>query len=354
MKLTPGEIYFIGERDHQTGVTSPYYKIGIVRSDENRTSEDRLREHQTGNPRPLFIHTIIPCELVERVETLMHGLQARHRLGGSEWFQFEELVLAETIRTTQSFAEQTSEAAQFFRAAEELKSERANDVMLPATDALKDLHLNLLVAERTIKSLDALLTEIRKAMREAIERGEQVGGAARIARISYKEVFDTDSFKASHPEIYQTYLKTTVTEGRRWSLIRTNVGDEVTRRMADKIDPIIAEVNVAISAAQAGEIPKSQLNDQVIAINESRATAAWEAELYLAQLKVAVGINAGIEDLCKWGMSTNTKTSFQESTFKEENFELYKEFLILKQVGGAMLLNPGRNAAIEPEDGDNT
>jgi len=349
MQLTSGEIYFIGERDHLTGVTSPYFKIGIVRADDARDTMTRLKEHQTGNPRPLFIHTVIPCDLVERVETLMHGLQARYRLGGSEWFEFDEFVLEETIRTTKSYAEQTSPAAKIFQAVEELKTERATDVVLPATDELKELHLNLLVAEATVKKFDEVKGEISKAMREAIERGEPVGGAARIAKTSNKEAFDTEAFKVAYPEMYEKYLKTTVTEGRRWSLSRAGVRDEIARRLADKIDPVIAEINVAIAAAQAGDIPKSQLNDQVLVINEGRATAAWEAELYLAELKVAVGTNAGIEGLCKWGMTSTPKTTFQATKFMEENFDLYKQFLVLRQVGGAMLLNPGQNAAEEPD-----
>jgi len=345
MKLTPGEIYFIGERDHLTGMTSPYYKIGIVRADEKRTSEDRLKEHQTGNPRPLFIHTVIPCELVERVETLMHGLQARYRLGGSEWFEFDENVLEETIRVTQSYAKQTAAAAQVFQMAESLSSEVPNDVVLSATDGLKELHLNLLVAQDTVKKFDSVLTEIRRAMREAIERGEKVGGAARIAKVSYKEEFDAKAFETAHPDIYEKFLKVSVSEGRRWTLTRPRNNEDLERRLADKINPIIEEINVAIAAAQAGEIPKSQLNEQVLIINEHQATARWESELYLAQLKVAVGTNASIEGLCKWGMSSTRRTTFQESAFKADYFDLYKEFLVLKQVGGAMLLNPGQNAA---------
>ena len=44
MKLTAGEIYFIGERDLKTNQESDYVKIGIVREGAKgpRTSEERL------------------------------------------------------------------------------------------------------------------------------------------------------------------------------------------------------------------------------------------------------------------------------------------------------------------------
>jgi hypothetical protein len=55
MKLTSGHLYFINEQDVITGAHSTYYKIGIVRSSDERDSKNRLLEHQTGNPRKLCI-----------------------------------------------------------------------------------------------------------------------------------------------------------------------------------------------------------------------------------------------------------------------------------------------------------
>ena len=49
-----GEIYFIGEVDLKSKSHSNYYKIGIVRESDERTTVNRLAEHQTGNPRRLI------------------------------------------------------------------------------------------------------------------------------------------------------------------------------------------------------------------------------------------------------------------------------------------------------------
>ena len=47
-KNDPGEIYFIHTIDQASGDSHGYYKIGIVRNE--RDSEQRIKEHQTGNP----------------------------------------------------------------------------------------------------------------------------------------------------------------------------------------------------------------------------------------------------------------------------------------------------------------
>ena len=64
MILTPGEIYFLGEKDLKTGENSPFVKIGLVRENESRGTADRLKDHQTGNPRLLHIVKIVKTPLV--------------------------------------------------------------------------------------------------------------------------------------------------------------------------------------------------------------------------------------------------------------------------------------------------
>ena len=45
-----GEIYRI--REQLVGGYSEFTKIGLVREKEGRSSADRAKEHQTGDPRP--------------------------------------------------------------------------------------------------------------------------------------------------------------------------------------------------------------------------------------------------------------------------------------------------------------
>ena len=81
--VDPGQVYIIGQYEVGTTNPTPFYKIGIVQND--RSSEARVNEHQTGNPNRLFIAKKIKCESSYMVEQQMHRKWNGVRIG-KEWF----------------------------------------------------------------------------------------------------------------------------------------------------------------------------------------------------------------------------------------------------------------------------
>ena len=345
MKLTRGEIYFIGERDHETGKATPYYKIGIVRDKDGRGSEKRLKEHQTGNPRPLFIHTIIGTEVVERVETLMHGVYAQLRRGDGEWFNFTDSALQSAIDQANAFSAEAAQYAPLFRSCETLKESVSTDVIIPASEELRQVHLKVLISEELIKQYKSVTTAIRKTMSEAIEKGEYIGDAAKKANVSEKETFNAKKFEEECPEIYAKYITFVETTSRRWSLTRPKGVVEIQEYLAENVLPIISEIEEAIKNAESGVIAKDELNKYNLIALEKLAIAEWECELGIAELKVATGSNAGIDGICSWKTTRTNRKNFDTDKFRDENFELYKTYLELKSFGGQILVNPGQKSA---------
>jgi len=98
MKLKAGEIYFLSEREKKTDKVTNYVKIEIVREGAKgpRTSLERLVEHQTGNPRDLFLHTVIATPAVEEIETRLHKNFATSGVSG-EWFLVDPKQLEDAI-----------------------------------------------------------------------------------------------------------------------------------------------------------------------------------------------------------------------------------------------------------------
>lgn len=78
-----GEVYVIGQYEIGTSNPTSLYKIGIVQND--RSTESRVDEHQTGNPNRLFIAAKIPSEASYMVEQQMHKTWNSVRVG-QEWF----------------------------------------------------------------------------------------------------------------------------------------------------------------------------------------------------------------------------------------------------------------------------
>ena len=81
--VDPGQVYIIGQYEVGTTNPTPFYKIGIVQNE--RSSEARVNEHQTGNPNRLFIAKKIKCEASYMVEQQMHRKWNGVRIG-KEWF----------------------------------------------------------------------------------------------------------------------------------------------------------------------------------------------------------------------------------------------------------------------------
>ena len=81
--VDPGQVYVIGQYEVGTTNPTPFYKIGIVQKE--RTSEERVVEHQTGNPNRLFIAKKIECDASYMVEQQMHRKWNAVRIG-KEWF----------------------------------------------------------------------------------------------------------------------------------------------------------------------------------------------------------------------------------------------------------------------------
>ena len=67
METTKGEIYFI--REMEAGQLTEHTKIGLISYKKDRSSNDRLPEHQTGNPRKLVISHVVVTDCVTAVET---------------------------------------------------------------------------------------------------------------------------------------------------------------------------------------------------------------------------------------------------------------------------------------------
>ena len=86
-----GFVYFMTERDLFGYPCGPYVKIGLVKgNDDGRSSFDRRKEHQTGNPREIIIEAEVKTHAqVSTLESLVHQRLAKNRIHG-EWFNFGE------------------------------------------------------------------------------------------------------------------------------------------------------------------------------------------------------------------------------------------------------------------------
>ena len=77
------------ERDFFGYPCGPYVKIGLVKgNDDGRSSFERRKEHQTGNPREIIVEAEVKTYAqVSTLESLVHQRLAKYRIHG-EWFNY--------------------------------------------------------------------------------------------------------------------------------------------------------------------------------------------------------------------------------------------------------------------------
>lgn len=103
--VDPGEVYVIGEYQPGTNTPTGRYKIGMTQNE--RTTYERIIEHQTGNPNRLFIYGFVFCEASYLVEKMMHNQWNVNRIG-QEWFTLTPPELVQVMADIATFEAQHS------------------------------------------------------------------------------------------------------------------------------------------------------------------------------------------------------------------------------------------------------
>lgn len=89
-----GKLYILSERDVMTREISDYSKMGLVR--KTRTVEERIKDHQTGNPREITSEYETWSPRVQELEEMVHHIFAHLRVKG-EWFKMSPEYIQNTV-----------------------------------------------------------------------------------------------------------------------------------------------------------------------------------------------------------------------------------------------------------------
>lgn len=326
MAYKPGEIYFVRESILGSEGVSSFVKIGLVASP--RTSEDRLKEHQTGNPRQLRNQEVVATGAVHRVEAMMHRIYAPHRVSG-EWFDFrDEALVLDAIERVKSLADDVASFTPIFDKAQALADCRVADdaVALAATPELEALALRRSIAAGKLSLCKAVETTIKGKFVAAIAAGADVKGAAAEKEIFPAPKFSVTALKKDHPDKHLEYLVTTVNYSRAFKFTL----DEMPREQLDA--DFLGQLAVIEAAVEAVTSAKDayKLNEPQLQVLQLAALAEWDLDLADAELKVAVGVSAGIEGICTWSGKDSKSIKFDIGRFAEEEPDLFIEYTLTR------------------------
>lgn len=332
-----GEIYFVRESIIGSDELSPFVKIGLVA--EARTSEKRLLEHQTGNPRRLLNQVVIETIAVHRVEAQMHRLFAPYRIGG-EWFKFEdEKLVLEAIAKAKSLAADMARSEPIFDLAEELEKKASTGELKPANLDIAALSSQIASAMGKIGACQSVEKVISAKFLEAIERGEDLQGAVEVREVQKEPKFSLTQFRKAHKDLASAYDDSSPEWSQKFQcLIKATDFESLDEDFKEELAKIVAYVEQVTDSKLA-----HLLNEPKLELIRLRTTAEWDLELATAELKIQVGDRPGIEGVCTWERGYKPKKTFNKGKFAAEHPDLYMEFTLTPAVYKAVIESKKKN-----------
>jgi hypothetical protein len=320
-KIRPGWIYCIRDEDYLDQSISRYVKLGLT----ERTVEERIQEHQTGNPRREFEAIDSKyLEMMHYAETYLHHAFAPDRIAG-EWFDMDDARLAAEVGTLLDDLEtEMQEHAPFVQRWYDLNDVLDNTLSRPPAGdepqwaaEFKDAYERMTVAKAIVDThKNNLLRELGTA--ETIDRVMYISPSANSA------TFNKDDFEALVTPAQVAQCVTTTTRPDR-KLEMLDKGDDLAT-----LNPT---VKAAFDASEVGlsrpsatnmsgvEVALSQaIQDEHMALLEAMKdvkAAEWDCIKAQAKLIDALDDHREIEGIIRWKRQEKTETKFESSRAKE-------------------------------------
>ena len=339
MILTPGQLYFINEQDVQTGTRSSYYKIGIVRDAAGRDSKNRLLEHQTGNPRKLCIVEALPMPAVEAIETNLHYLFARNRVMG-EWMHFSDSELQNAIKKAKELAAEMEENIEDYKFAEILKNTKSNGSKLAATEEAEEWYGTIQDLKEVLEACDDALAQYDDYLYEAIERGIDVSGRAKVQTRAGAKKFDEALFASTYPELYKKYSTSIfpvrgsfrVKPAKDWNPDISAINQEQVELLVEFKDQLLnADHSMDTGFA---------LHEKHLGVLEIKKYVEWKIDIANVKLRVMTGDAEGIEGICTWKREEKEVVTFDRTKLQAEHPEEYNACVVQGAETTALIVEP--------------
>ena len=327
---TYGSLYFLRDKDYLTGDMGRYVKIGIVRND--KSTDKRIKEHQTGNPRDIIdVHTIAGVPFVEKLETLVHYRFNEKWITG-EWFDLDDKELKVVINEAERMKDEQVLFESAILKSEKLSSTESNGISRAATAAEEGLRDEYITKLKRTKELEARLALVRADF--CHELGKKYGTIKGVLDMSFTSdslSFDTSGFKSAHPSLFDEYSKSESEEKIKESFEIIGEKDAALAKWNKPLDEQKKKIskehfnrkqeNIELTRSKKIE----NLHAEHLGFLKELNLLQWDLELIKYQLKAAVDKDEKIDGVCSWKRTTilATSTKFDEDRLKKDHPAIY-------------------------------
>ena len=357
MAEASGELYFLSEFDLETQNFTKYVKIGIVKND--RSTEKRIDEHQTGNPREIRDVKVILSPQVSKLEKLLHGVFQRQCVGG-EWFELVEETLTEAIDFALEQAAELRRLEQVVSEVESFGKTESTEEELPSDEAIRDLAHRFYFLQQSEKKLkdveDAVIKkiadledlEVRKGLLSENER------LTKRTIISRSPSFSKADFKSQELNLYLKFCESLTVVKQKALSINKDIKKEVEEGASffpewnqeqKEISQLIVETSELIDdSSSQGAL--ENLMVKRCELMRFRSLYGFRKTNFEYHLKHACGTASGIKGVCTWERVLGEKEVFDEMRFKEEHPDKHAEYMKSGKSYSRTFVMPGKRRLI--------
>ena len=296
-----GYIYFMTERDLFGYPCGPYVKIGLVKGNaDGRSSFERSKEHQTGNPREIIVEAEVKTYAqVSTLESLIHQRLAKYRIHG-EWFNYGEDGIEPYVELTKEINNDLEGQIKDNLLINQYALIEDNGEELKPSSQEKDIHHELLETKQTIIKIKNE-KDLAKLKLRSFDKSfyTDIKGICFYEKIKPQEKFDKLNFEKDHPDIFEELSVEVITPNFNIKKDLKNKKSEEFKKLEELIE--------GQKFIKEDSFDSINRNKDLIKLHSKWLDAHVELQpfelkkkLLENKLKVLVGENQGIKDICSW------------------------------------------------------
>ena len=351
IKRKPGEIYFLRELSLTSDEFTPFCKVGLVA--KNRTTEQRIKEHQTGNPRKIVEQAIIKTNAVNSLETYLHDRLSPHRVAG-EWFELDEQQFESVVSEANLVATQLREMDAALSDAVALKTTPSESAKISPRDVDLEQHRSLLAIKRQVLILEAEQKILELKLRHEMGHRAGIVGMIAVTAVAPPEKLDQSKLKREHPKIFSRFL---VPQPDKvvgaFKVIASPTKRDLPAHLVEEINKLQSKLDGSHIDLKSGSLDRvskeiRRTYQQYLKIESQLAELRLQAAMLETLLQQACSTNSGIAGVCVWKRASKVQPpKFDAEKFKSHYSDLYSTCLVKPRSSVRVSFKPPRLKSVE-------
>ena len=297
-------------------------KIGKASGDGG--SLQRLKGHQTANPRDLVLHHVSQTPAPFWVENGLHQRLSALRVR-NEWHKLSTSELSDAIALAENLSRETFKHYPFIEEQDRLKTMISDGETSSPTEESTDWHMRLCKAHTQLNQIKALTSAYTSVISEMDTEDLEQAQEEDLVLIEHyaRGTFDAKGFNTKYPQLIEEFTTHQTVISGTLSPIYINF-------QISEIDPELESFSKSFldlcSSVSNKTATFDELSELFSDVQNRENVLNWEKAIAVAHLASICGTNSGIEGQITWNRFDKVKTKVDQEALETEYSKEFSEF----------------------------